>query len=396
MPAKQKLKRKRGKKFVFDPKKQALQAANSLGSIVQSNPFEAVSSKKFMKTTQYGDLRKEYNHIGHNSTFQDKRIAQNAQQLTEEEKQKLRYKAQQLLNMKNKKEATTTRGDDNLAFTHKGKVINESNVNDSDEGEREDDYDFDIANQLLHTNTEGMSKKDQHLELIRQAKLQRDEKRKERMDTTDKIRKLDDDFADITANLTKRRRDFEVKNDDYYKNINMYQFADKTKPTDRIKTEEEIEKEKQKKLERLKKKREMEEDSNSDDSSDNNNEEPEVENLKNLTKKERIGKLIEKRLERAEKIRKMKEEKAKSNSNIPILKKSKKHDDEDDMSDLDQNREGNQDNNEDEEDEDEYDEEGEYEDGEDDEEGEYDEDEEGEDDEEGEYDDEEGEDDDDE
>ena len=39
-----------------------------------------------------------------------------------------------------------------LAFTHKGKPLSESNINDSDHGEQEDDYEYDIANELLKSS----------------------------------------------------------------------------------------------------------------------------------------------------------------------------------------------------------------------------------------------------
>ena len=110
--------------------------------------------------------------------------------------------------------------------------------------------------------------------------------------------------------------------------MNIYQYADKTTPTTRIKTDEEIEKDKLKKLEKLRQKEEEE-------SVEEEPEEKPEENddNKKLTKKERIGKLIEKRLMKAEALRL----KSKDDSNLKV---SSKKNEEDGMSDLDEGEEG--------------------------------------------------------
>lgn len=344
MPAKEKSKRKRGKKFSYDP------TSKSKEELVKSqkssaNPFEAYASKKFMKTSQYGNLRKEFNSAGNSNFIVDRRIGENSKNLTEEDKQKLRFKAQQLINLKKKQNKydvmTPSANDNSLQFTHKGKTVNEANANDSDDQGDDDDYELDIANQLLQESTEGLSKKDQHLQLVEKARVEREAKRKERLELKEKTKLLDDNFAEINALLSKRKRDYESKNDPYYKNINIYQYADKTTPTTRIKTEEEIEKDKQKKLEKLRQKEEeSEEESVEEVEEDDTN--------KKLTKKERIGKLIEKRLMKAESLRL----KSKDDNNLVV---STKKTEEDGMSDLDEGESGDEQN----EEEDEENEEGE-------------------------------------
>ena len=253
MPSKRdksKVKRKRGKKFVYS---QSTQPKNT--SAPTTNPFDVAASKKFMKTSQYDDLRKEYRSMGQNSSFVDNRIGENSKNLTEEQKQMLRFKAQQmLLHKKSKSKATINNQNSTLTLTHKGKTINDKNANDSDSFDNEDDYEIDIAHELLQTNKEGLTKREQYAQIIEKSKQLREEKHKQRENTKDKIKQLDEDFAEINDLLKKRKRNFEMKNDEYYKNVSQYQYADKTTPTDRIKTEEEIEKDKLKKLEKLKNK----------------------------------------------------------------------------------------------------------------------------------------------
>lgn len=93
-PHKEKVKRKRGKKFKYDeskdPKIQALKN--------KSNPFEEFSNKKFSKSSnQFKELVNDYKNKNSSNSFQDNRIGEGSRHLSQEEKMKLRFKAQQLL-----------------------------------------------------------------------------------------------------------------------------------------------------------------------------------------------------------------------------------------------------------------------------------------------------------
>ena len=365
MPVKPKIKRKRGKKFVYNPDNSKLNIVNNNNNN-KHNPFDEVSKKKFMKTTQYSQLRKEYNSEGHNSNFNDNRIAQYSNTLSEDEKAKLRFKALRLINHKLQKEKSQNNNilnKDNLAFTHKGKALNDDNINDSDLESVEDDYQFDIAKELLNdseinlnninNDNKYLSKKEQHLLVVRKAKEDRELKRKERIENKEKITKMDEDFAEISNLLLRRKKTVEDKTDNYYKNIELYQYCDKTKPTERIKSEEEIQKERLNKLDKLKNQRYIESNNdNSDYDNNSNNEESKM-----LTKKERISRLIEQRLKKAQSLKNNI-----SNNNITKASSKKYSDDENEsVSNFQDNDEDNDEDNDDN-DEDEGEDEGEDED----------------------------------
>jgi hypothetical protein len=346
MPAKgekKKIKRKRGKKFNYNPL-----SVNQEVKEVKANPFEAVSTQKFTKLSKNSDLKKEYRSIFSNNTsnFIDKRIGENSK-LSEEEKARLRYKSFQLLNLKKKKASSGILGNNNMALTHKGKVIDKHNLNDEEVDEIEDDYDYDIAQELFNAenNNANLSKRELFNQLIEKSKQDREEKKKKRKVTSDKVNLLDENFAEINDLLKKRKREFERKNDDYHINITKYQYADKTTPTTRLKTDEEIEKAKQEKLKKLEKKKNDE-----TDEEDNDSENDSEEDVSRLTKKERIGKLIEKRLAKAQKIAETK--------NIVSSKKEEENDsenesdndeDEDENEEYDEEEDGEDDDNENEE-----------------------------------------------
>lgn len=86
---KKKIKRKKGKKFVYrNPEELAK----------KTNPFEDMSKKKLMKQgSKYDGVRNEYQTKNISNTFIDRRIGENSKNLTQDEKMKLRFKAQQLV-----------------------------------------------------------------------------------------------------------------------------------------------------------------------------------------------------------------------------------------------------------------------------------------------------------
>lgn len=87
---KKKIKRKKGKKFVYkNPTEE---------STKKTNPFEDMSKKKLMKQgSKYDIVRNEYQTKNISNRFIDRRIGENSKNLTQEEKMKLRFKAQQLV-----------------------------------------------------------------------------------------------------------------------------------------------------------------------------------------------------------------------------------------------------------------------------------------------------------
>jgi ribosomal 50S subunit-recycling heat shock protein len=75
---------------------------------------------------------------------------------------------------------------------------------------------------------------------------------------------LDENFSDIVSLLKKRQRSYNKFNDDYDRMTSNFIYLDKTHPTDRIKTEEELEIEKQNKLKKLEIQRMKEEEDEED------------------------------------------------------------------------------------------------------------------------------------
>ena len=87
---KKKIKRKKGKKFVYRTPTEEVAK--------KTNPFEDMSKKKLMKQgSKYDGVRNEYQTKNISNTFIDRRIGENSKNLTQEEKMKLRFKAQQLV-----------------------------------------------------------------------------------------------------------------------------------------------------------------------------------------------------------------------------------------------------------------------------------------------------------
>lgn len=89
---KKKTKRKKGKKFVYRNPADIIEK--------KSNPFEDMSKKKLMKQgPKYDVVRKEFQTKNISNTFIDRRIGENSKNLSQDEKMKLRFKAQQMVKL---------------------------------------------------------------------------------------------------------------------------------------------------------------------------------------------------------------------------------------------------------------------------------------------------------
>ena len=134
------LKRKRGKKFVWQTKTD--EETSKKNKEKEVNPFEEHSkSKKFTRDLEKRqEMLQEFRKLGNNSQLIDNRIAERSSKLSEDDKMKLRYIAEQRDRAINQLNTKTTRkrakfnldsDDDNDdgdvffggGFTHKGKPI---------------------------------------------------------------------------------------------------------------------------------------------------------------------------------------------------------------------------------------------------------------------------------
>jgi len=90
-----KLKRKRGKKFVWHGSRDVndLKVAKPAAGSGESNPFEnhekTVRQRKDLDKRQ--DLLTEYRRLNKNSVIKDNRLGESSSKLSEEDKMKLRY-----------------------------------------------------------------------------------------------------------------------------------------------------------------------------------------------------------------------------------------------------------------------------------------------------------------
>ena len=302
-PHKEKVKRKRGNKYIV------IQKQNKITN--KENPFEEISKKKFIKynTNQYKELINDYRNKNNVNLFKDNRIGEGSKNLSEDDKMKLRYNIQQRLKKSNKKakflfEDEKNTKEEDLIFTHKGKKINENDNFEIEENDNEDYYN-EMNNYIEKINENPkLTKKEKLKEIINHSKKFKEEKQRKREENTNKIEILDEKFSDLVTLLKKRQRSFNKFNDDYDRMTNNFIYLDQTHPTDTIKTQEELEEEKQYKL----KKMEIQKMKEEEDESDDNNTKfydkgiDEDNNDKHLTKKERIEKLIQERLSKSKEI----------------------------------------------------------------------------------------------
>jgi nucleolar protein 14 len=172
--------------------------------------------------------------------------------------------------------------------------------------EKEDDDDIydkmDNYMEEMDQNKGKLSRKEIIQNIISRSKALKEEKQRIKQENRDKIELLDENFAELSTLLQKRGRTFTKFNDDYDRFASSFVHAERTHPTDRLKSELEIAMEKEMESDKLNKKRMREEIMK--DSDEEKEGEQIVENKKTLTKKERIEKLIADRLNKAVKINK--------------------------------------------------------------------------------------------
>jgi len=352
-PHKEKAKRKRGKKYIVIP--------NLNKPIKKSNPFELISKKKFIKsnTNQYNELINDYRNKNNVNSFRDNRIGEGSKNLSQEEKMKLRYNVQQRLKKSNKKakflfEDEKYTNEEDLIFTHKGKKINDNDKLDIENSDNENEEYYKQLNDYIEKldDIPKLTKKERLNEIINQSKKLKEDKQKKKEENLNKIEMLDENFSDIVSLLKKRQRSYNKFNDDYDRMTSNFIYLDKTHPTDRIKTEEELEIEKQNKLKKLEIQRMKEEEDEEDNEkknkfntydNDNNNDI----NNKQLTKKERIEKLIQERLTKSKLIQdKMKKGNKKiigeKDENEENEEEEEEEDDDDNLNDLENEEEENE------------------------------------------------------
>lgn len=322
---KKKIKRNKGKKFVYrNPSEHS-------NKVEKSNPFEELSKKKFMKQgKQYEGVKEEYQNRFVSNSFIDRRIGEGSKGLSYEDKMKMRFKAQQMINLKSRKSKYSLLNDDqedDNMLTHRGRVI-DGNNSDIEKEDDDDIYDkMDNYMEEMDQNKGKLSRKEIIQNIISRSKALKEEKHRIKQDNRDKIELLDENFAEISSLLQKRGRSFTKFNDDYDRFASSFVHADRTHPTDRLKSELEIAMEKEMESDKLNKKRMREE--IMQDSDEEKQGEQVVDNKKTLTKKERIEKLIADRLNKSSKINK--------EDIISKRKKSQEEDeDEDNVSDLDE------------------------------------------------------------
>ena len=93
-----KLKRKRGKKFVWRGSRDVNdQGQNSAAAPANTNPFEEHEKSKKVRRDQdkRQELLDEYRRLNKNSVIKDNRIGEGSAKMTEEQKMKMRYMREQ-------------------------------------------------------------------------------------------------------------------------------------------------------------------------------------------------------------------------------------------------------------------------------------------------------------
>lgn len=297
---KKKTKRKKGKKFVYK---------GPTEKVDKVNPFEELSKKKFMKQGKaYAGVIEEYNTKSNTNSFVDRRIGEGSKYLSYDDKMKLRYKAQQMINLKNRKNkfSLLDDGKEEDVLTHRGKKIKDGELSDVEKSDDDEIYNkLDNYMEEMDQNRGKLSRKEIIQNIINKSKLLKEERQRIKQENRDKIEMLDENFAEFSTLLKKRGRTFTKKTDDYDKYASTFVHSDKTHPTDRLRTDGEIELEKEIQKERLNKRRLREEIMRDDDESEKGEgDKQELPESKKLTKKERIEKLIADRLNKAGKITK--------------------------------------------------------------------------------------------
>ena len=255
-------------------------------------------------------------------------------------------------NKKNKFSLNNLNEEDTDNFlTHKGKKLTEGNNSDDDFDQSDDEmYDKldNYMNEIENAPDTKLSRKEIMQNIINKSKQLKIEKQNLKRKTQEKIQLLDDNFGELSELIARRPRTLGRLNDDFERMANSYTYLDKTKPTERIKSDKEIEMEKEMEIKK-KLRQQIREDTDQEDNDDeksNKSEDLEQHPDKNadedipnrvLTKKERIIKLMEKRLNNSTKIQKdqilLKKKTKRQSNNIEVEENEDEEEDDDDNED---------------------------------------------------------------
>ncbi len=235
------LKRKRGKKFVFRQPEEE----DKKGNKVETNPFETHSrsrnhTKDLEKRQQLLD---EYRRLGKNSSVVDHRIAEKSSKLSEDDKMKLRYiaeqknSAQSYLKHSRKREKFNLDSDESdgndiflgNGFTHKGKPLIQDDdfderISMSSEDERADkgQLNEEMVNEMNfgQGNEDGeerrKSRKEVFEEIIEKSKAYRDANKELKTINHELVKELDDGYMDLIGklNFTRKKNDAPAESTD--------------------------------------------------------------------------------------------------------------------------------------------------------------------------------------
>ena len=230
------LKRKRGKKFVFHDT--TTPTEDKKGNKIETNPFEEHSkSKKFNKDLEKrAGLLDDFRRLGKNSSVIDNRIAENSSKLSEDDKMKLRYIAEQRDRASShlRTKATRKREKFNLesdesdggdiflgskgGFTHKGRPIQDdfddkiSQSSDDEAGDKGK-----LNEEMVNTLNFGQggygdaeerqkTRKEIFEEIITKSKAYKEANKELKSINQELIQELDDDYLDIIGKLDFTRR----------------------------------------------------------------------------------------------------------------------------------------------------------------------------------------------
>src|SRR5690606_16855294 len=204
----------------------------------------------------------------------------------------------------------------------KGKRLDDLREDEDLEKSDDEEYYDEMDNYMQEVEANGgkLSRKEIMENIIKKSKLLKMEKQNLKNAQKHKIDVLDSNFGELSMLLKKRPREFSKFNDNYDRNVSKFNYSEKTHPTDRVKTEKELNMEKELEMKKQKRRNKQEE---IEYESDKESVEEVKEDKKKLTKSERIQKLIEQRLKRAG---------VKEDENKITVKKKKKN--EDNLSDL--------------------------------------------------------------
>jgi hypothetical protein len=228
--SKKKIKRNKGKKFVYrNPTELATKED-------KKNLFEEMSKHKFMKQgKQYQGVSEEYQNRNVTNSFVDKRIGEGSKGLSYEDKMKMRFKAQQMINLKSRKSKYSLLNEDDKGdhfLTHRGQVLDNENNSDFEKSDDDEIYDkMDNYMEEMDQNKGKLSRKEIIQNIINRSKVLKEEKQRIKQENRDKIQQLDDNFTELSTLLQKRGRTFSKFNDDYDRFASAFVHADKTHPT---------------------------------------------------------------------------------------------------------------------------------------------------------------------